>query len=250
MSGPNPFSSGFVAQVDSITPIGNPVTAASRYCEACDRDFTSQKDFEAHIAAHVPCPVPGCNYRGAKRAVNIHVDEAHVSSKAPLVTDSAEDIARWIAERKKSWPSKQNIERREEERKAKAAEVAATGGLKRKREGEESGRPSKPCRKFAAGKCTFGDKCRFSHDPEDASQSKQTKRPCRNFANGKCKFGNKCKFGHGDGNKPGAKGTSVQKKKGKPSLLTKLLSSEIETEKILVLQCLKFITSNNFFLEM
>jgi hypothetical protein len=66
-------------------------------------------------------------------------------------------------------------------------------------------------------------RCRFSHDPEDASESKQMKRPRHNFANGKCKFVNKCKFGHGDGIRPGAKGTSVQKKKGKPSLLTKVM---------------------------
>jgi len=157
MSGPNPFSSGFVDQVDSITPARNPVTVTGHFCEACDRDFTSQKDFEAHIAAHVPCPVAGCHYRGARRAVNIHVDEAHSSSKAPINTDSAEDIAKWIAERKKSWPSKANIERKAEEAKAKAAERVDSGN-KRKREAGDAARPPRPCRKFAAGKCNFGDK--------------------------------------------------------------------------------------------
>merc|ERR1711865_318072 len=170
--------------------------------------------------------------------------EDDMAAAGTLTCRSQQVCCRWIAERKKSWPSKANIERKAEEAKAKAAERVDSGN-KRKREAGDAARPPRPCRKFAAGKCNFGDKCHFSHDPQDC---KPTKRVCRNFTNGKCKFGNKCKFSHSSADKElGAKG--AQRKKTKPSLLTKLLSTEIATEQTLVLQCLKFIASKHFFLD-
>eukprot|EP00658_Telonema_sp_P-2_P024106 TRINITY_DN19670_c0_g1_i4.p1 TRINITY_DN19670_c0_g1~~TRINITY_DN19670_c0_g1_i4.p1 ORF type:complete len:235 (+),score=11.08 TRINITY_DN19670_c0_g1_i4:62-766(+) len=134
MAYPNPFSSGFVEQVDKVqAATGEDQTAAPRYCEACDRDFGSLKDYEAHIAAHVPCPVRGCNFKGARRAVNIHLDDAHSNDKAkkPLVTDTPEDIKRWIAERKKNWPSAANMERKAKEL-LETKSSSPAGGLKRK----------------------------------------------------------------------------------------------------------------------
>ena len=37
--------------------------------QACDREFKTQKDYDAHIDAHVPCPVHGCKFRGSRRVV-------------------------------------------------------------------------------------------------------------------------------------------------------------------------------------
>eukprot|EP00658_Telonema_sp_P-2_P024105 TRINITY_DN19670_c0_g1_i2.p1 TRINITY_DN19670_c0_g1~~TRINITY_DN19670_c0_g1_i2.p1 ORF type:complete len:252 (+),score=36.86 TRINITY_DN19670_c0_g1_i2:51-806(+) len=242
MAYPNPFSSGFVEQVDKVqAATGEDQTAAPRYCEACDRDFGSLKDYEAHIAAHVPCPVRGCNFKGARRAVNIHLDDAHSNDKAkkPLVTDTPEDIKRWIAERKKNWPSAANMERKAKEL-LETKSSSPAGGLKRK--GGDDQRSVRPCRKWANGRCSFGDKCHFSHAEP---QKKRPKRPCNNFAKGKCKHGERCRYSH-DPNDAGQQPQKMQKKV-KPSLLTKLLSSEIENEKTLVLQCLRYIVDLDFF---
>ena len=56
-----------------------------------------------------------------------------------------------------------------------------------------------PCREWAQGKCKFGDKCRFAHEPVAvvAAGGAATKKPCRDWAVSKsCKFGDNCRFGH------------------------------------------------------
>jgi len=245
ISQPNPFTSGFVQQVEQVHNELKPAVdteCTQRYCEACDREFTSQTDFAAHVAAHVPCPVRGCNFQGARRVVNIHVEEAHSSSKKGVVSDTPEDIARWIAERKKNFPSRANIERKEKEAQEKAQQKAqekpadTPGANKRKNpdSDQQGARSTKLCRKFASsGRCRYGEKCHFVHAP----------RPCHNFAKGRCKHGDKCKFSHNKSD------PQSQQPKSKPSLLAKLLSSEIESERTMILQCLRHLVRSNFFLD-
>jgi len=45
------------------------------------------------------------------------------------------------------------------------------------------------CKGFKAGKCKYGQECKFSHN-------KETKTECRNFKTGKCRFGDACNFTH------------------------------------------------------
>lgn len=50
-----------------------------------------------------------------------------------------------------------------------------------------------PCEHYAAGKCTFGDKCRFAH----VGAIPQATPVCGQFKKtGTCKFGEKCKYSH------------------------------------------------------
>jgi len=80
---------------------------------------------------------------------------------------------------------------------------------------------TRPCRHFAQGSCSYGDRCTYSHDP-NLSQGGNfghvnsfnnrggnfQPRPCRHFAQGSCTFGDRCKYlhdgtvtagGHGEG---------------------------------------------------
>ena len=54
--------------------------------QACDREFKTQRDYNTHMESHVDCPVPGCKFRGARRVVNIHRDEAHGNKKVRELT--------------------------------------------------------------------------------------------------------------------------------------------------------------------
>lgn len=58
----------------------------------------------------------------------------------------------------------------------------------------EPGAPEKQaCKHYAAGKCTYGAKCRFTH----VGSVPQAKAPCGLFIKfGSCRFGESCKFSH------------------------------------------------------
>ncbi|RCK57449.1 hypothetical protein Cantr_06508 [Candida viswanathii] len=88
-----------------------------------------------------------------------------------ITLETEEDIARWIEERKRNWPSNQNIERKKQEAEAKKQQQR----LKRKHEGAASldqVSPKKPkniCRFYQMNKkCKFGNKCKNLHeDPKN-----------------------------------------------------------------------------------
>lgn len=108
--------------------------------------------------------------------------------------------------------------------KANVAKGGGKGGGKKK---EDDGKSPVACRLHKEGKCTWGDKCRFSHGKDDDKKKDNKKKdagkgagkdkdkdkgerpksekPCYNWQNtGTCKFGDKCIFKHEKGApKPG-----------------------------------------------
>jgi hypothetical protein len=126
----------------------------------------------------------------------------------------------------------------------------------------------KPCALFAQGKCDRGEDCKYGHNFEP--------KPCSFFEkSGRCRRGSRCSFlhdranraksladcndvddktdetmglnGHGKG---GSKNGLFLPKPldggARGSLLRNLLSDQISTEDNIVLQCLRFLVSENF----
>ncbi|KAJ3334207.1 nuclear fragile X mental retardation protein interacting protein 1 [Blyttiomyces sp. JEL0837] len=87
-------------------------------CDNCEKSFNNEMRYNAHLQTHKKCTM--CDFTASAKIVSIHEDEAHVAGvKVPAVKEDPEEIARWIAERKKRWPSDSNIARKkgeEEER--------------------------------------------------------------------------------------------------------------------------------------
>lgn len=75
---------------------------------------------------------------------------------------------------------------------------------------EPGGSKHIPCKKFAAGNCTFGDKCHFGH-ASNAFESGGKPTNCRFFPMGKCTAGEGCKFSHDAKSKPTVKRTLKEK---------------------------------------
>ncbi|XP_055541840.1 FMR1-interacting protein NUFIP1 [Wyeomyia smithii] len=91
----------------------------SLWCEGCDVNCRSEQEFQAHLNAHQRCQVPGCQYSGHPSAMKRHWrlahDEAKQLEKAQMQTkQSPEEIASWREERRKRFPTRENVERRRE----------------------------------------------------------------------------------------------------------------------------------------
>lgn len=83
-----------------------------------------------------------------------------------------EDIANWIAERKKNWPSKKNLESKTINKPEPADKVSRKPAAKRGPEEEtlDAKRPKNVCRFFQQHKhCKYGNKCKNLHETPNKS---------------------------------------------------------------------------------
>ena len=88
-------------------------------CDACNRTFWNKDDFEKHKKQdHSPCPYPGCSFTAHEEAVEQHFANTHARG-IHLKLDTPEDIKKWREDRKRKFPTRQNIELKEQERLAK-----------------------------------------------------------------------------------------------------------------------------------
>ena len=80
-------------------------------CEACNKAFARQELYDEHVAQHVKCDQ--CAYSAAAKLVRLHQEQAHsAGSRALPPLESPEDIKRWIEERKRRWPTAENVLKR------------------------------------------------------------------------------------------------------------------------------------------
>ncbi|WEJ97375.1 hypothetical protein PSN45_004926 [Yamadazyma tenuis] len=96
---------------------------------------------------------------------------SHESSASPIYIpgttiklETDEDIQKWIAERRKNWPSTKNLERKQQEKhsdkKRKLQEEPSTSSPTTKK-------PRQICRFYQNNKsCRFGDNCKNMHESE------------------------------------------------------------------------------------
>jgi hypothetical protein len=85
------------------------------YCDSCEKEFSQESQYKAHIATHVSCLEPGCKFTGSQRVVKEHAQMAHGSGKKKggdgglsdfgISLETPEEIARWREARAKNWPS-------------------------------------------------------------------------------------------------------------------------------------------------
>ncbi|KAJ3203322.1 nuclear fragile X mental retardation protein interacting protein 1 [Dinochytrium kinnereticum] len=175
-------------------------------CDACEQQFKNLTKYEEHVAGHQKCAE--CDFVASKKVLAIHVDEAHAPGLVIKKVEDPEEIARWIAERKRNYPTDANIAKR----KAEEEDRADIGMLpnERNKKKRKAKAPPTPSGDPVNGKGlvdTYHTSTDDSDvDSEDAPEPEPTKPPaarngrpksvCRFFARGKCRQGNKCKFLH------------------------------------------------------
>lgn len=183
-------------------------------CEGCDKSFTMESQFHAHMKTHVTCHAPGCGFSASKRVVGAHFQTAHGQYAGEglkeidvegqkflvLVGNSPEDIANWRAERRKKWPSAAkaasqapsvpvpDASRKRLRSSSTSAVANEDGGLE---DGEvEDGEVDEDAITVTAGAPSAAPSAATERSP------KRYKRMCKNFLRQQCRFGDACKFSH------------------------------------------------------
>ncbi|OLL26514.1 hypothetical protein NEOLI_001918 [Neolecta irregularis DAH-3] len=176
-----------------------------------NRSLPSQVQNGPVRSKQTPLKVTKVGY-GISPTANSAAEERPVSTVriqgTKISLDSPQEIALWIAERKKNWPTAANIARKEEERqrqipakKRKLEKVAQSNNAE-----SETERPIKACLRFQKGRCRFGKRCRYKHDNiEQANVSTDSSHQWRN----------------------------------RKSLYSRLVETEVERENVIILQVIK-----------
>ncbi|KAG4073679.1 hypothetical protein HA402_000903 [Bradysia odoriphaga] len=99
-------------------PRGPPRSPASRefWCEPCDRDFRSPDLLQEHKSQHQKCGIDGCKFEGHEMIVSKHIHMQHSTGLYERLKnlDTPEDIQKWREERRKRYPTKENVELRQQ----------------------------------------------------------------------------------------------------------------------------------------
>ncbi|XP_041482557.1 nuclear fragile X mental retardation-interacting protein 1-like isoform X2 [Lytechinus variegatus] len=86
----------------------------SHYCDVCDRGFQSDEQLKVHIAEHVECKEKDCRFVGHPKVVKMHHKLQHgPGCKKIRWLDTAEDIEKWRNERKRNFPTAENIAKKQ-----------------------------------------------------------------------------------------------------------------------------------------
>ncbi|CAG2111163.1 unnamed protein product [Medioppia subpectinata] len=98
-------------------------------CDTCCRWFTSQELYDQHIAEHIMCGLDECTFRAHPKVIESHQRMQHFCFKDKTLVkrfmslESEEDIKKWREERRRHFPTKDNIEKKADMREKERLEA-------------------------------------------------------------------------------------------------------------------------------
>lgn len=111
---------------------------------------------------------------GIKNEANYADEESNITPQVDL--DQAADAEKWIAERRKNWPSAKRVAEKEQEKERlkKLRQEAEKRVNNRVAAGTTTTEKKKKpiCKFWLKGKCHNGNKCRYSHENQQHSNRK------------------------------------------------------------------------------
>jgi len=206
-------------------------------CEICTRDFNNQTKLNKHISEHETCPANNCNFKAHTKLVEIHFNNVHKiktrlhpNIESCWNIDTPEDVEKWRAERRKRFPTIDKTVKAGKVREEKVRKFNEKNDRKRKFEGDKRGgndfKQSKSFDgKFKNKSVKFKQQPKVDRELNDTPQVQQLWPPKKQFTN---------------------YSTSDNLDK---SLLSKLLSNEINREATILMQCIHHTVENKFYNE-
>ncbi|XP_052864629.1 FMR1-interacting protein NUFIP1 [Anopheles cruzii] len=84
------------------------------WCAGCDVNCRNEEEYREHLDRHQPCAVAGCTFVGHPMVMNKHVHKVHGANRPDATEAIAKppsnvEIERWREERRKRYPTKQNV---------------------------------------------------------------------------------------------------------------------------------------------
>nr|XP_009788230.1 PREDICTED: uncharacterized protein LOC104236072 isoform X2 [Nicotiana sylvestris] len=200
----------------------------------------------------------GHHRKGEKKSFLANSVKPEMEKKRSLlVTYSAQEIRRWREERRKNYPSKSNLEKKPTEKRAETDDSSSAAKLRRQQLKEILA-------KQAELGCEVAEiPSSYLSDSEKQGDGREQKRPLsrkerfqkkfnkRERFNRNDRFSKKRRFGNSDSSITRDQNAStagqVTETAREPTLLQKLLSSDIRRDKRHLLQVFRFMTMNSFF---
>ncbi|KAJ3325159.1 hypothetical protein HDV06_004916 [Boothiomyces sp. JEL0866] len=194
-------------------------------CENCDKEFNNITVYEQHMAAHKKCD--HCDFIAIPKVLATHEQDEHginVEIKVPML-NTEEEIAAWIAERKKNYPTKENVKEKNEKfqlKRDRGDVIIETGKLKKQ--------------KTVSLRSDLAEK-------SDSELVNDSDRVCKYFLKNRCRRGDSCQFKHESAN---TNTTNISEVEERKPLLDMLLANDIRRDRNKVLQAIRHIIKNDF----
>ncbi|KAI7884006.1 hypothetical protein K492DRAFT_235075 [Lichtheimia hyalospora FSU 10163] len=274
------------------SPAPPPPRPQGSFC--CNRWYRTLAAKEQHERNHIQCAM--CSFSGIKAVMDEHMEIQHgqtppegsskkknkpdgiVPPNAPKI-NTPEELAAWIEARKRNWPTKANVERkqREEAERVVRGQLPKDNDKKRKRKDggnvDSNKVPKMESMNVLGAYGSDDDDDDDDNNESDSDASVDMERDavtakdptsmgkialpnehkargprCRFFARGHCRHGNKCRYVHEKPTQQNTKRTQVTPiEEKRPTLLRMLLAKEIKEEQNVILQCFRHIVDNQFF---
>ncbi|KAI9329350.1 hypothetical protein BDR26DRAFT_872659 [Obelidium mucronatum] len=230
---------------------------SERHCEYCHLEFDSETLVNQHVkTTHISCNF--CLFQGSRDALDAHYSTKH-PGKAPVlkrgVVEDPAEIAAWIAERKKKYPTEANVEQKKlaQKDKLEAGMIlqSRTSVKSTQLQRSTTSTSTTPPSKKVDGNDDDDEEVGILTEEEEEGQinpvRKERQQPkkkaqiCKYYASGKCKNGTNCLFTHIKEapvlkvDKPALGGGKRR------NLRSMLLESQIRRQNNIILQCIRFV---------